>query len=210
MLPRRCRERVARETRVKALEQALACELVEARYLERECTVSSKISATGARWRTAAAYRREELWWGAPRVGGDRRSFASALPETLRLRGEREAALAESRNLLEALRPVAARWRRDCQRLSTLPRCSGEWVADLRLKVGRRLTRPVPLRSAPEEAHDEAASPPPLTPGHQRSCSLQRRGRATGREIAELGPSTSRRFDELEARRSANLPGYPD
>lgn len=196
---RRERESSLRETR--ALEQALARELQEARHSERECT--SKLEDI-SRNRTLAGEqlqrideelqeRRESL------MEIDEASVSERLQETLELRGEREAALAESRNLLEGVNGRLRALEEDRQRTEHAAAPQRERVADLRLKVHAADMAESQHAARLEEAQaDEAALLPLLTPDIKEG-SLQREVARLGREIAELGPVNLAALDELKS-----------
>lgn len=196
---RRERESSLRETR--ALEQALARELQEARHSERECTskledISRNRALAGEQLQRIdeeLQERRESL------MEIDEASVSERLQETLALRGEREAALAESRNLLEGVNGQLRTLEEDRQRTEHAAAPQRERVADLRLKVQAADMAESQHAARLEEAQaDEAALLPLLTPDIKEG-SLQREVARLGREIAELGPVNLAALDELKS-----------
>jgi chromosome segregation protein len=195
---RRERESSLRETR--ALEQALARELQEARHSEREC--SSKLDDI-ARNRALASEqleriadelteRRETL------LEIDEVSVASALQEAVALRAAREAALAESRNTRGRQRALRG-LEEDRQRTEHAAAPQRERVADLRLRVQAAEMAEGQHAARLEEAQaDEALLAPLLTPDIKEG-SLQREVARLGREIAELGAVNLAALDELRS-----------
>lgn len=196
---RRERESSLRETR--ALEQALARELQEARHSEREC--SSKLGDI-ARNRALASEqleriadelteRRETL------LEIDEVSVAAALQEAVALRAAREAALAESRNTLEGANALLRGLEEDRQRTEHAAAPQRERVADLRLRVQAAELAEGQHAARLEEAQaDEALLLPLLTPDLKEG-SLQRELARLGREIAELGAVNLAALDELRS-----------
>jgi chromosome segregation protein len=205
---RRERESSLRETR--ALEQALARELQEARHSEREC--SSKLDDI-ARNRALASEqleriadelteRRETL------LEIDEVSVASALQEAVALRAAREAALAESRNTRGRQRALRG-LEEDRQRTEHAAAPQRERVADLRLRVQAAELAEGQHAARLEEAQaDEALLAPLLTPDIKEG-SLQRELARLGREIAELGAVNLAALDELQRLRAQGLPRRP-
>ena len=129
----------------------------------------------------------------------DEASVSERLQETLALRGEREAALAESRNLLEGVNGQLRTLEEDRQRTEHAAAPQRERVADLRLKVQAADMAESQHAARLEEAQaDEAALLPLLTPDIKEG-SLQREVARLGREIAELGPVNLAALDELKS-----------
>ncbi|WP_298597198.1 chromosome segregation protein SMC [Zoogloea sp.] len=196
---RRERESSLRETR--ALEQALARELQEARHSEREC--ASKLDDI-ARNRALASEqleriadelteRRETL------LEIDEVSVANALQEAVALRAARETALAESRNTLEGANALLRGLEEDRQRTEHAAAPQRERVADLRLRVQAAELAEGQHAARLEEAQaDEAQLAPLLTPDLKEG-SLQRELARLGREIAELGAVNLAALDELRS-----------
>ena len=202
------RDNLLRETR--ALEQATARELQEARFSEREC--AGKLDdlahnlqlATEQRERIAVedAQRTQEL--GAT----DSARSRDALQAALALRERREAALTARR---EALEEAAARLKNTEElRLRTEQGAAPARarVAELRLaaqaaelSVGQYEERLV------EAQADEAALQPLLT-ADLRETTLQREVARLAREIAELGQVNLAALDELASAQERK--GYLD
>ncbi|NML25377.1 chromosome segregation protein SMC [Zoogloea dura] len=193
------RESALRETR--ALDQALGRELQEARHSERECAskledISRNRTLAGEQLQRIAEElqeRRESL------MEIDEASVSARLQETVALRGEREAALAESRNLLEGVNGRLRALEDDRQRTEHAAAPQRERVADLRLRVQAADMAEGQHAARLEEAQaDEVALLPLLTPDLKEG-SLQREVARLGREIAELGPVNLAALDELKS-----------
>ena len=195
-------DRQLREART--LEQALARDLQEARFSERECRAKLEDIARNlqlaseqlARIASETAVREQEL--GATDSG---RSEA-ALQEALQLRERRESALALCRDAQEQ----AAMQLRTLEesRLST-----EQQAAPARARVGElRLAVQATELSAQQfterllEAGADEARLLPLLSAELRETALQRDVARLAREIAELGQVNLAALDELKAART--------
>ena len=196
---RRERDSAVRETR--ALEQALARELQEARHAERECR--SKLEDLDRNRALAAEQlariadelveRRESL------LEIDEVSVAAALQESVAQRTVREAALAACRNTLEEANSGLRALEDERLRTEHAAAPQRERVADLRLRVQAAEMAEGQHAARLEEAQaDEAALVPLLTPD-LREGSLQREVARLGREIADLGSVNLAALEELKA-----------
>ena len=196
---RRERDSALRETR--ALEQALARELQEARHSERECR--SKLEDIERNRALAAEQlariadelveRRESL------LEIDEVSVAAALQESVGQRTVRESALVACRNTLEEANAGLRALEEERQRTEHAAAPQRERVADLRLRVqAAEMAEGQHAARLDEAQADEAVLAPLLTPD-LREGSLQREVGRLGREIAELGPVNLAALDELKA-----------
>ena len=193
------RDATLRETR--ALEQALARELQEARHGEREC--ASKLDDIARNQALASEQltriadelveRREAL------LEIDEVAVAEALQASVGRRSLREDALAASRNVLEDANAALRALEEERQRTEHAAAPQRERVADLRLRVQAAEMAEAQHGARLEEARaDEDVLAPLLTPDLKEG-SLQREVARLGREIAELGPVNLAALDELKA-----------
>ncbi|MFT3758340.1 chromosome segregation protein SMC [Thauera sp.] len=202
------RERAVQEAR--ALEQAAARELQEAKFSEREC--AGKLDDIGRNLQLAAeqferAVAETQTRTAELEATDDSRS-ADALQTALGLRSSREAALAACRDALE---DAAARLRQaEETRLRTEQEAAPlrNRVAELRLAVqaSELAVNQFSERLLEVEA-DEAVLQPLLTADLKES-SLQREVSRLAREIAELGAVNLAALDEL--RSASERKGYLD
>ncbi|MDD3353367.1 chromosome segregation protein SMC [Zoogloea sp.] len=193
------REQVLRETR--ALEQALARELQEARHSERECASKlediSRNRALAAEQLERIAEELEERRETLMEI--DEVSVAAALQAALLLRGEREGALSSSRNVLEEANARLRGLEADRQRTEQAALPQRERVADLRLRAqAAELAEGQHAARLEEAGADESVLMPLLTPDLKEGV-LQREVARLGREIADLGPVNLAALDELKA-----------
>ena len=195
---RRERDSALRETR--ALEQALARELQEARHSERECR--SKLEDIERNRALAAEQlariadelveRRESL------LEIDEVSVAAALQESVGQRTARETALAACRNVLEEANAGLRALEEERLRTEHAAAPQRERVADLRLRVqAAEMAEGQHAARLDEARADEAALAPLLTPD-LREGALQREVARLGREIADLGSVNLAALDELK------------
>ncbi|HRH71604.1 MAG TPA: chromosome segregation protein SMC [Zoogloea sp.] len=195
---RRDRDSALRETR--ALEQALARELQEARHSERECR--SKLEDIERNRALAAEQlariadelveRRESL------LEIDEVSVAAALQESVGQRTVRETALAVCRNVLEEANAGLRALEEERLRTEHAAAPQRERVADLRLRVqAAEMAEGQHAARLDEAKADEAALAPLLTPD-LREGALQREVARLGREIADLGSVNLAALDELK------------
>ncbi|WP_297361664.1 chromosome segregation protein SMC [Thauera sp.] len=202
------REQGLREAR--ALEQAAARELQEARFSEREC--AGKLDDIARNQQLAAEQLEHIVAETATRhaeleVTDDSRS-AAALQGALGLRASREAALAARRDALAeaaaALRQVEeTRLRTEHEAAPVRTR-----VAELRLAVQAAALAVAQFEERlAEAAADEAALAPSLAADPKEST-LQREVARLAREIAELGAVNLAALDEL--RSASERKGYLD
>jgi chromosome segregation protein len=202
------REQGLREAR--ALEQAAARELQEARFSEREC--AGKLDDIARNQQLAVeqlerivaetATRRAEL-----EVTDDSRS-AAALQGALGLRASREAALAARRDALAeaaaALRQVEeTRLRTEHEAAPVRTR-----VAELRLAVQAAALAVAQFEERLAEAAADEAALAPLLAADPKESTLQREVARLAREIAELGAVNLAALDEL--RSASERKGYLD
>ncbi|MCK9984998.1 MAG: chromosome segregation protein [Azoarcus sp.] len=202
------RDNVLRETR--SLEQALARELQEARFSERECAgkledIARNLQLAGEQLERIAVEveaRRHEL--DATDSGRSR----DALQEALELRASREAGLAARRDALET---AAMRLRQTEElRLRTEQEAAPARgrVAELRLAVQAAELAAAQFDERLAEAQaDEAALQPLLAPDLREGSLVREVGRLA-REIAELGQVNLAALDEL--RSAQERKGYLD
>ena len=196
-----CRERESSLRETRALEQALARELQEARHSERECASKlddiSRNRALAAEQleRTAEelAERRESL------LEIDEVSVAAALQDALALRETREVALAASRNTLEGANGLLRGLEEDRLRTEHAAAPQRERVADLRLRVQASELAEAQHAARLEEGEADEVALLPLLTADLKEISLQREVGRLGREIAELGPVNLAALDELKA-----------
>ena len=202
------REQALREAR--ALEQAAARELQEARFSEREC--AGKLDDIARNQQLAAEQlerihdevgtRQSEL-----EAAGDDRS-QEALQAALGLRASREAALAARRDALEhanaALRQAEElRLRTEHEAAPVRAR-----VAELRLAVQAAELAVAQFEERLHEACADEAALAPLLATDPKEGALQREVARLAREIAELGAVNLAALDEL--RSASERKGYLD
>jgi chromosome segregation protein len=202
------REHEVREAR--ALEQAAARALQEAKFSEREC--AGKLDDIARNQQLAAeqlgrivaesATRRAEL-----DATDDHRS-AEALQSALGLRASREAALGARRDALAdaaaALRQVEeARLRTEHEAAPVRAR-----VAELRLAVQAAELAVAQFEERLAEVSADEAALTPLLAADPRESTLQREVARLAREIAELGAVNLAALDEL--RTASERKGYLD
>ena len=196
---RREREAALRETR--ALEQALARELQDARHAERECTsklddiARNRSLAEEQLARTAEELeaRRESL------LEIDEPSVAAALQAAVVLRGTREMALVEVRNGLEAIHAQVRGLEEARHHTEQTAAPVRERVAELRLRVQAAELAEAQFATRLEEAQADEAALAPLLTADLKEGALQREVARLGREIAELGAVNLAALDELRA-----------
>ena len=202
------REQSLREAR--ALEQAAARELQEAKFSEREC--ATKLDDIGRNLQLAAEQlarvvaeaqtRQAEL--GAT---DDRRS-SDALQAALELRSRREAALAARRDALEGAAAGLKQTEEMRLRAEQDAAPARSRVSELRLAVqaSELAVRQFAERLLEVEADEVALQP--LVTAELKEATLQREVSRLAREIAELGAVNLAALDEL--RTSAERKGYLD
>jgi len=202
------REQSLREAR--ALEQAAARELQEARFSEREC--AGKLDDIGRNLQLAVEQfervlaeiqtRRAEL-----DATDDSRSF-DALQSALGLRATRESALAGRRDALE---DAAARLRQTEEmrlRVEQEAAPMRNRVAELRLAVQASEMAVNQFAERLVEVQADEALLQPLLTTDLKETSLQREVARLAREIAELGAVNLAALDEL--RSASERKGYLD
>ncbi|WP_230976865.1 chromosome segregation protein SMC [Pseudothauera rhizosphaerae] len=202
------RDQTLRNTR--ALEQATARELQEARFSEREC--AGKLEDIARNLQLAAEQleriraehdaRRQEL------EATDTARSRDALQEALALRASREAALAARRDALEQ---AAAQLKQlEEMRLRTEQESAPirEKVAELRLAVQAAELATAQFDERLREADADEAALAPLLTDDLRETSLQREVGRLAREIAELGAVNLAALDELKS--AEERKGYLD
>jgi chromosome segregation protein len=202
------RDNLLRETR--ALEQATARELQEARFSERECT--GKLDDLARNLQLAAEQRERIAVETAQRTqeleATDGARSRDALQAALALRERREAALTARR---EALEEAAARLKNTEElRLRTEQGAAPARarVAELRLAVqAAELAVGQHEERLAEAQADEAALQPLLTVD-LRETALQREVARLAREIAELGQVNLAALEELASAQERK--GYLD
>jgi chromosome segregation protein len=202
------RDNVLRE--VRALEQATARELQEARFSERECAgklddVARNLQLAGEQLERAAAEllaRRHEL------EATDSGRSNDALQEALALREKREAALAARRDALEAA--AAALRQTEEMRLRTEQEAAPARtrVAELRLAVQAAELAGAQFQERLTEAQADETALEPLLTADLRETSLVREVARLAREIADLGQVNLAALDEL--RSAQERKGYLD
>ncbi|AVZ79171.1 chromosome segregation protein SMC [Zoogloeaceae bacteirum Par-f-2] len=202
------RDQALRNTR--ALEQATARELQEARFSERECSGKLEDIARNLqlaaeqleRIRAEAELRRREL------DAIDLCRSQSALQEALALRTGREAALGARRDAQEE---AAARLKQlEEMRLRTEQETAPvrEQVAELRLAVQAAELATAQFDARLAEAGAIEAALAPLLTEELREAALQREVARLAREIAELGAVNLAALDELK--QAEERKGYLD
>ena len=202
------REQALREAR--ALEQAAARELQEARFSEREC--AGKLDDIGRNLQLAAEqFERVLAETGTRRAeldASDDSRSVDALQQSLSLRAGREVALAARRDALE---DAAARLKQSEEmRLRTEQEAAPirARVAELRLAVqASELAVSQFAERLAEVQADEAALQPLLT-ADLKDAALQREVARLAREISELGAVNLAALDEL--RTASERKGYLD
>ena len=202
------REQALREAR--ALEQAAARELQEARFSEREC--AGKLDDIGRNLQLAAEqFERVLAETGTRRAeldASDDSRSVDALQQSLSLRAGREVALAARRDALE---DAAARLKQSEEmRLRTEQEAAPirARVAELRLAVqASELAVSQFAERLAEVQADEAALQPLLT-ADLKDAALQREVARLAREINELGAVNLAALDEL--RTASERKGYLD
>ncbi|HJV24818.1 MAG TPA: chromosome segregation protein SMC [Aromatoleum sp.] len=202
------RDNVLRE--VRALEQATARELQEARFSERECggkldDVARNLQLAGEQLERITAEllaRRHEL------EATDSGRSNDALQEALALRERREAALAARRDALEAA--AASLRQTEEMRLRTEQDAAPARtrVAELRLAVQAAEFAGAQLQERLTEAKADEAALEPLLTADLRETSLVREVARLAREIADLGQVNLAALDEL--RSAQERKGYLD
>ncbi|WP_332674921.1 chromosome segregation protein SMC [Aromatoleum sp.] len=202
------RDNVLRETR--ALEQATARELQEARFSEREC--AGKLDDIARNLQLAAEQiervtaeidaRRQEL------DATDNARSRDALQEALTLRQSRESALAGRRDALE--QAAALLKQTDEMRLRAEHEAGPARgrVAELRLAVQAAELAVAQFHERLTEAQADEAALALLLSADLRETSLVREVARFAREIAELGPVNLAALDEL--RSAQERKGYLD
>jgi chromosome segregation protein len=193
------REQALRDART--LEQAMARELQEARFSEREC--ATKLEDIGRNSRLAdeqvTRMRREGEGREAELEATQSASHAneSALQQAVAVRAAREDELAgrrdalnEAANKLKALEETRLRTEQ-----AAAPR--REQVAQLRLDVQAAELAEAQFAERLAEAGADEAQLAPLLGPELREAGLQREVNRIGREIAELGPVNLAALDEL-------------
>ncbi len=202
------RDNVLRETR--ALEQATARELQEARFSEREC--AGKLDDIAKNLQLAAEQRERIAAETAARSqeleATDSGRSSDALQEALALRQRREAALAGRRDALEE---AAAQLKTTEElRLSTEQAAAPARarVAELRLAVQASELAVAQYEERLTEAQADEAALAPLLKPELRETSLQREVARLAREIAELGQVNLAALDELTSAQERK--GYLD
>ncbi|MFN3984259.1 MAG: chromosome segregation protein SMC [Rhodocyclaceae bacterium] len=201
-------DRALRETRT--LEQAMARELQEARFSERECTAKlDEIQRNLAladeqlrRLEEEAHTREQEL------SATDTLRSSDALQEALALRQRRETALAACRDQQEQ---IAARLKQTEEaRLRTEQEAgpARNQVGELRLAVQAAELAAAQFAERLVEASADEASLLPLLTADLRETSLQRDVNRLAREIAELGQVNLAALDELSS--ASERKGYLD
>ncbi|AVR88978.1 Chromosome partition protein Smc [Thauera aromatica K172] len=202
------REHALREAR--ALEQGAARELQEAEFSARECRgkledlARNRLLAGEQLARIAA----ERTTAGAELAAVDDSRSADALQHALALRGQRESALATSRDALEeaaaALRQgEEARLRTEHEAAPVRAR-----VAELRLAVQAAALAEGQCDERLQEAQADEAALAPLLADAPKEAALQREVARLGREIAEIGAVNLAALDELNS--AAERKGYLD
>ncbi|BAL25108.1 chromosome segregation ATPase [Azoarcus sp. KH32C] len=202
------RDNVLRE--VRALEQATARELQEARFSERECAgklddVARNLQLAGEQLERVAAEllaRRHEL------EATDSGRSNDALQEALALRERREAALAARRDALEAA--AASLRQTEEMRLRTEQEAAPARarVAELRLAVQAAELAGAQFQERLTEAQADETALEPLLTADLRETSLVREVARLAREIADLGQVNLAALDEL--RSAQERKGYLD
>ncbi len=202
------REQALREAR--ALEQAAARELQEARFSERECAGKLEDIARNqqlaaeqlARILAETGTRQTEL-----EAADDHRSH-EALQAALGLRAGREAALAARRDALEAA--TAALRQAEEMRLRTEHEAAPvrAQVAELRLAVQAAELAVAQFEERLQEAQADEAALAPLLAADPKEGALQREVARLARDIAELGAVNLAALDEL--RTASERKGYLD
>ena len=202
------RDQALRNTR--ALEQATARELQEARFSERECAgkledIARNLQLAGEqleRIRAELDTRRQEL------DATDASRSHDALQEALALRASREAALTARRDALEG---AAAQLKQlEEMRLRTEQETAPvrDKVAELRLAVQAAELATAQFDERLTEAGADEASLAPLLTEDLRETALQREVARLAREIAELGAVNLAALDELKS--AEERKGYLD
>jgi chromosome segregation protein len=202
------REQALREAR--ALEQAAARELQEAKFSEREC--AGKLDDIGRNLQLAAEQLERIVAETETRgaeldATDDSRSF-EALQSALGLRVSREAALAARRDALE---DAAARLKQtEEMRLRVEQEAAPirNRVAELRLAVQATELAVTQFAERLVEVQADEASLLPLLADDLRESALQREVARLAREIAELGAVNLAALDEL--RSATERKGYLD
>ncbi|NMG73948.1 chromosome segregation protein SMC [Aromatoleum diolicum] len=202
------RDNVLRETR--ALEQATARELQEARFSEREC--AGKLDDIARNLQLAV----EQLERVAVEIDARQHELQAtdssrshgALQEALVLRASREAALAARRDALE--QAVAHLKQTEELRLRTEQNAAPARgrVAELRLAVQAAELAAAQFDERLAEAQADEATLLPLLTADLRETSLVREVARLAREIAELGQVNLAALDEL--RSAQERKGYLD
>ena len=202
------RDNVVRETR--ALEQATARELQEARFSEREC--AGKLDDLARNMQLAAEQRARIAAETALRAqelqATDSARSRDALHEALALRQRREAALAGRR---EALDEAAAQLKSTEElRLRTEQGAAPARarVAELRLAVQAAELAVGQYDERLAEAQADETALLPLLTADLRETALQREVSRLAREIAELGQVNLAALDELTSAQERK--GYLD
>ncbi|MBC9071544.1 chromosome segregation protein SMC [Thauera sp. CAU 1555] len=202
------RDQALRNTR--ALEQATARELQEARFSERECAgkledIARNLQLAGEqleRIRAELDSRRQEL------DATDASRSHDALQEALALRASREAALTARRDALEG---AAAQLKQlEEMRLRTEQETAPvrDKVAELRLAVQAAELATAQFDERLTEAGADEAALTPLLTADLRETALQREVGRLAREIAELGAVNLAALDELKS--AEERKGYLD
>nr|WP_286206698.1 chromosome segregation protein SMC [Thauera linaloolentis] len=202
------REQSLREAR--ALEQAAARELQEAKFSEREC--AGKIDDIGRNLQLAAEQFDRVVAETQTRAAeldatDDSRSF-DALQTALGLRSSREAALAARRDALEE---AAARFRQSEEMRLRAEQEAAPMrgrVAELRLAVQASELAVNQFAERLQEVQADEAALQPLLGADLKETTLQREVARLARDIAELGAVNLAALDEL--RTASERKGYLD
>lgn len=193
------RDQNLRNTR--ALEQATARELQEARFSERECAgkledIARNLQLAGEQLERIHAEqdtRRQEL------EATDAQRSHEALQAALAMRGSREAALSARRDALEQASALLKQ--SEEMRLRTEQEAAPirERVAELRLAVQAAELATSQFDERLQEAGADEAALTPLLDGDLRETTLQREVARLAREMAELGAVNLAALDELNS-----------
>ncbi|MCK0507720.1 chromosome segregation protein SMC [Aromatoleum anaerobium] len=202
------RDNLLRETR--ALEQATARDLQEARFSERECAGKLDDIARNAELAT------EQIDRIAAELDARRRELDAtdcsrsreALQEALTLRQSRETALAARRDALEQTASLLKQTEELRLRTEQEAAPARSRVAELRLGVQAAELAAAQFDERLAEAQADEAALQPLLTGDLRETALVREVARLAREIAELGQVNLAALDEL--RSAQERKGYLD
>ena len=202
------RDNLLRETR--ALEQATARDLQEARFSERECAGKLDDIARNAELATEQLDRiAAEL--DARRCELDATDCSrsrEALQEALTLRHSRETALAARRDALEQTASLLKQTEELRLRTEQEAAPARSRIAELRLGVQAAELAAAQFDERLAEAQADEAALQPLLTGDLRETALVREVARLAREIAELGQVNLAALDEL--RSAQERKGYLD